>query len=341
MSGGIDSSVCLYLLKQQGLDVKGLTLRLDDEYEGPIKKAKMLCDKFGLEHIVLDYREIFKEKIIKTFNQQVLSGITPVPCVACNRFIKLGLLVEFCQAHDAKLATGHYAVIRECNNANGHERCIFKAKDVLKDQTHFLCSVKKEYLQDIVFPLGDMFKSEVFRIARDNNLVDIAGYKESQEVCFFNNRTYAEYVKSLNISEKRCEIRHVRTGEKLGECRGLLKYTIGQRQGIGVAWSEPLYVVKKDFQNNVLFVGEENCLYSNVFKVQKINIIANDYINKEQFECEVCLRDKTPMVSAVVYRQSNGEAQVKLKGKARAITSGQICAFYDDNMLLGGGEIVV
>ena len=341
MSGGIDSSTCLYLLKKQGFDVCGLTLQLDDDYNNPIRKSKSLCERFGIEHIVLDYRKDFKREVVDEFNKQIQSGITPVPCVVCNRKIKLGKLVDFCRQNNAKLATGHYANIVEEKSANKCEYCIYRAKDRLKDQTHFLCDIKKEFLQDLIFPLGNILKSEVFRIAEQNNLVKISEYKESQEVCFFNEKTYTEYIKSLDISENSGNIIHVRTNQKLGIHNGLLKYTIGQRQGLGIAWTEPLYVVKRDFENNVLYVGEENCLYNDELEIKDINILANELYDKNEFNCQVCLRDKTPIIDAIVYRNCDkNTAKVKLKTKARAVTPGQFCAFYNGNKLLGGGEII-
>ena len=340
MSGGIDSSVCLYLLKQQGFNVVGLTLMLDNYYDNPIIRSKLLCNRFGVEHIVLDCRDIFKQDIIDDFNKKISLGITPVPCVSCNRKIKFGYLIDFCRNNDAKLATGHYAKIMDYNNTNDYEKCIFKAKDTLKDQTHFLCDIKRDVLDDIIFPLGDILKSEVFRIAKNNNLLQVDDYKESQEVCFFNDKTYAEYVKSLNFNEKKGDIIHILTGKKIGEHDGLLKYTIGQRQGLGIAWREPLYVVKKDGKRNILFVGEENCLYNDELTVKNMNILAGDFLKKEIFECEVCLRDKTPIMSAVVEKKQDGFANIKLKTKARAITAGQMCAFYDKDRLIGGGEIL-
>ncbi len=338
MSGGVDSSVSLFLLKKHGYDVTGITLQLEDNYSNPIIKSKQLCNKLGVEHIVLDYRDKFKKEVIKTFNKQILDGLTPVPCVNCNNKIKIGSLVEFCKKNNAKLATGHYA--KNLKN-DKNEYCIYKAKDKLKDQTHFLCCIKKNTLKNIIFPLGDKLKSEVFRIAKNNNLFQLEDYKESQEVCFFNDKTYEEYIKTLKIKEYNGDILHITTNKKIGTHTGLLKYTNGQRQGIGVAWSEPLYVVKKDYKNNILYVGEEKCLYSKYLEVKNINILSDSIKNINVFDCNVCLRDKTPIVKATVnIDKKEKKAFISLKKPARAITPGQVCAFYDKDKLLGGGEII-
>ena len=335
LSGGVDSSTSLFLLKQQGHDVFGITIKLTDDYEdkedSAIWKSRKLCERFGIEHFVLDWSREFQQEVIDNFKRDVLAGITPVPCVLCNRKIKLGKLVEFCRTKNAKLATGHYA-----NLLNGQ---IFRAKDKLKDQTHFLCDVKKEFLKDLVFPLGGLLKSEVFRIAQENNLVDVATYKESQEVCFFNGKSYREYIADLHIDEAEGDILHIKTGEKLGERSGLLKYTIGQRQGIGIAWTEPLYVVKRDFERNILYVGEEECLYSSRVFLKNVNILAGEFLNIKHFECKACFRDKTPLVDCEVFVLDGEKAKVLAKNPVRAITSGQWCAFYSRDLLVGGGEI--
>ena len=328
MSGGIDSSTCLFLLQQQGFEVFGITLRLDDDYDNPINKSKKLCEKFGVEHFVLDCRKEFNDFVVEEFKKSIFAGLTPVPCSICNRFVKFGTMLDFCRSKGAKLATGHYAKIE--NNK------IFRAKDALKDQTHFLSLIKKDVLNDIIFPLGNYLKSEVYRIAEKEKLLDVETYKESQNVCFFNDKTYTEYIKILNIEEEGGDVLHCETQQKLGKHNGLLKYTIGQRQGIGVAWSEPLYVIKRDFKNNVLFVGEEKYLYSSSLKLKNVNFL-EDLPN--QIDCTVCLRDKTPLVDAEISFFDDKTAEVNLKTPARAITSGQICAFYNGNQLLGGGEI--
>lgn len=347
MSGGIDSSVCLYLLQQQykEAEIIGITLKLTDNYleeEGYcIWRARKICEKFGIKHITLDYRKDFKKEIIDKFNEEIKLGITPVPCVDCNKNIKFGNLLDFCIKNNGKLATGHYAKI--IYNKINNEIEIYKAKDLLKDQTHFLNQIKKQSLNYIMFPLGDYLKSEVYRIAKREKLLNIDNYKESQDVCFFNNQTYCEYIKKvIDKKESSGEIKHIITNKTIGTHSGLLKYTIGQRQGLGISWCEPLYVVKKDINNNILFVGEENTLYSNEFQIADINIISNEINDKDFFECQVCLRDKTPIIEAkIIFIDDNKKkAKVFLKQQARAITIGQSCVFYNKNKLLGGGKII-
>ena len=344
LSGGVDSATCLFLLKQQypSAEIFGITLKLTDDYldkEGcAIWKSRKLCERFNIKHYVVDYTKEFKQEVIDRFCNEIKNGLTPVPCIFCNRNVKIGKLLEFCRENNAKLATGHYAKIEQIDN----EYRILKAKDRLKDQTHFLCDIKRDNLKDLIFPLGDYLKSEVFRIAKAQKLIEIETYKESQEVCFFNGKTYKEYVKSLNIIEKKGNILHIKNNKKLGEHNGLLKYTIGQRQGIGVAWCEPLYVVSRYFNKNILFVGEENYLYSNELEIENINILLSSFENKNTFNCDVCLRDKTPLIQATICINNNDKnrAKVLLKQPARAITKGQWCVFYNGNQLIGSGMII-
>ena len=350
MSGGVDSSTTALLLTQQGYDVFGFTCRLDDDYDNPIQKAKQVCQKLGIEHYVVDLQKEFQKEIVDDFNEKIKQGLTPIPCVKCNRIIKFGKLYNFCAKKNAKMATGHYVKITHTLDENGKVKTnIFRAKDLLKDQTHFIYDIDKKIIDNILFPLGDFYKSEIFRIAEENNLIQRATYNESQDVCFFNGKTYNEYVKSLNIPQQQGDIIHITTGKKLGTHNGLLKYTIGQRQGIGVAWSEPLYVVARDFIKNTLFVGEEHCLYSSSLQLKYVNLLVD--IDKEikciknnpfiEFNCKVCLRDKTPEIEAnIKIDTTNNTAKVLLKTPARAITKGQACVFYVENKLLGGGVII-
>ena len=326
MSGGIDSSVVAFLLKQQGYNVSGFTCDFDGAYEGPIQQAKNICQKLNIQHYVVDLHKEFKEVIVDKFNEQIMKNITPLPCVWCNKMVKFGLLLDFCREHNAKMATGHYAKIIKNEN---HNYELHRAKDKLKDQTHFLNQINKSALKDILFPLGDFYKSDVFRIAKQNQLFDIETYKESQDVCFFNGKNYEEYVKNIGIVEAKGEIRHITTQHVLGIHHGLLKYTIGQRKGFGVSWKEPLYVVKKDFINNVLYVGEENTLYSKSLIVKNVNLLADV---PDNFACEVCLRDKTPCIDANICIQLRDVAKVELLKPARAVTNGQFCVFYKGDL---------
>ena len=345
MSGGVDSGTSAYLIKQQYPDanIVGLTMNLGDFCTGAIAKAKRICDWLGIEHRVLDLREQFQTEIINKFHNQIINNITPIPCASCNRQFKFGHVLEYCRKNNAKLATGHYAKKVEING----QPHITRARDALKDQTHFIYNIHASALPDIIFPLGDYLKAEVFRLATEIGLPYQNAsnqYSESQDVCFFGGKTYAEYLKALHLTDegKTGDILHISTGKHLGKHKGLLKYTIGQRQGLGIAWTEPLYVVKKNVRNNILFVGEEQTIYTNSLQIAEVNFLVepNTLLDKHNsFDCQVCLRDKTPLIDAKIHVDGT-DAEVYLNQPARAITPGQACVFYRGNVLLGGGEIV-
>ena len=344
MSGGVDSGTSAYLIKQQYPDanIVGITMNLGDFCTGAISKAKRICDWLGVEHRVLDLREQFQTEIINKFHNQIINNITPIPCASCNRQFKFGHVLEYCRKNNAKLATGHYAKKVEINGRSH----ITRARDALKDQTHFIYNIRASALPDILFPLGGYLKAEVFRLATEIGLPYLNSsnqYSESQDVCFFGGKTYAEYLKDIHPTDgnKTGDILHISTGKHLGKHKGLWKYTIGQRQGLGIAWTEPLYVVKKDVRNNVLFVGEEQTLYTNSLQIAGVNFLMEPSTlldSQNSFGCKVCLRDKTPLINATVHVDGT-RAEVHLNQPARAITPGQACVFYRGNVLLGGGEI--
>ena len=344
MSGGVDSSISAYLLKQQfpNANIVGLTMYLGDFCTNAINNAKRICDWLGIKHQVVNLKDKFEAEIIQNFNSKISRNITPIPCTSCNRKFKFGYLMDLCQQHNAKFATGHYVKIKEVNG----ERCIFRAKDKLKDQTHFIYNIDKEVLPNVFFPLGDYLKAEIFRLANDIGLPYFNKvnnqYEESQNVCFIKGK-YTDYIKERVAKQEAPggEIRHITTNKHLGKHKGLLKYTVGQRQGLGIAWSEPLYVVKKDTANNILYVGEEPTLYTDSLRIAGVNFLVNQNAmldSYNSFECDVCLLDKTPLIDAKIHVNGT-HAEVHLNQPARAITPGQACKKKKGDVLLGGGEI--
>ena len=332
MSGGVDSSVSAFLLKQQGYEVIGATFCWNKNSSICVKDSNKVCEKLGIEHIIFEYKNEFQTEIVDKFNKYIKNGLIPNPCVWCNQIIKFGKMFEICKQQGAKFSTGHYVKLKDNR--------IYRAKDLLKDQSYFLCNIKREILGDLIFPLGDYLKSEIFRIAEKNNLLELENYKESQGVCFFKDQTYTEYFKNLNIEEKKGDIIHIETKKKLGEHNGLLKYAIGQRKGFGVSYSEPLYVIEKDFSNNILYVGEKGKLYTNEINIKDLIFLVEEFENKNTFECKVCLRDKSELIDAEIIKQDNNKAKVVLKKQVYKVSKGQWCVFYIDNMLIGGGEII-
>ena len=250
MSGGVDSAVSAYLLKKDGYDVLGVTMKLLNNQEtlDMINDAKKICEELDISHQVFDFTKEFHDIVIKNFIDSYKNGLTPNPCVLCNKYFKFGLLYEKGKelGYDY-LATGHYGKIENncllCSNTN-------------KDQSYFLYNINKDVLSHLIFPLAKYKnKDEIREIARVNNL-SVANKKDSQDICFITNNDYISflnnYLKPINGKIKSIN------GQILGNHNGLYKYTIGQRKGLGISSNTPLYVIDIDIKNNMLIVGENN-----------------------------------------------------------------------------------
>lgn len=232
MSGGVDSSACAILLKKQGYDVTGVTLNMITENENAIRDAKIVCEKLGIEHIVIEAKEIFKNKVINNFIETYLNIETPNPCIQCNIYLKFGVLYDYMKSNNFDyIATGHYAKI--VYNEELGQKVIIKSKSEKKDQTYVLYGIEKEKLNHIIFPLGDFEnKEEIRNILKDEKLDIISSKKDSQEICFIKNNDYGEFLdKNIKTTIKKGTVVD-KNGNKLGEHKGLIYYTIGQRKGL-------------------------------------------------------------------------------------------------------------
>lgn len=337
MSGGVDSSVCAYLLKQQGFDVSGLTLKLYNSKSRvsvslqAIEDAKKVCDFLNIKHFILDLQNEFKKEIIDNFINSYINATTPNPCIICNEKIKFGLLLDYTkQLGYDYLVTGHYAKIENINN----EFKLKVGKDESKDQTYFLYRLKQKELSSLMFPLADYTKEEIRNIATSANL-PVANKPDSQEICFIEN-TYQEFLRQniQNFTKKILPGLIVDTnGKKLGKHNGLIYYTIGQRSGLGITTPEPVYVLKMDIATNTLVVGTKKDIYSRVAKIDNI-IFVNKVIEKP-FYANVKIRRMHKPARALI------DKDIIIFDKEQAsITPGQSAVFYDDNKyILGGGVI--
>ncbi len=330
MSGGVDSSVAAFLLKKQGFEVEGgFIVFQKEEYEAK-EKAKKVADNLKIPFHSFDFKKEFKKKIIEKFKEGYEKGITPNPCVDCNREIKFGLFLKKARALGFDcVASGHYALLyRESVNNKSQVTKILKGKDKSKDQSYFLWRLKKSDLEKIIFPLGDYKKEEVKKIAKDNNLYDLT-LKESQEVCFIKT-SVADFLKE-KIGEKKGDIVNMQ-GEKLGEHKGVYLYTIGQRKGLDLSRG-PYYVLKKNEKTNTLMVTkDESKLERKEFSYKDSNFLQEiDF----PFKCEVKIRYGGRPIKAKVKKD-----RVILENPAKAVTAGQSVVFYKNDILLGGGVIV-
>ncbi len=327
MSGGVDSAVTAALLKKEGYQVIGLTMLLNDDFE--YGDAKRVCDDLGIEFHLLDLRDKFKEIIKDRFLNDYKKGITPNPCVLCNKYIKFGLMYDELLKYGADyIATGHYALIK-----NGK---LFKADDKNKDQSYFIYNLTKEQLGKVIFPLANYTKDDVRKLASEFNLT-VAQKKESTDVCFIGRGGFKEYVKN-NIESSSGDIVDINTGEVLGKHKGLMYYTIGQRRGLNIGGTENrLFVCKKDLDNNILYVamGDENdYLLSYECIVEDVNLL-----DELPSECMAKFRYRQADNKVFVSKMEDGNLLVKYPEGVKAVTPGQACVFYNGDECLGGGII--
>lgn len=349
MSGGVDSSVAAYLLKDQGYNLIGLTLKtwgydkIPENDSGccsldTIYRAGNVADQLGIPHYTLDFTEKFNDIVINNFINEYLSGRTPNPCVLCNKAIKWGALLEKAESLGADyLATGHYAKMLKLDN--GRYTVAFP-KDRNKDQTYFLWSVSQYSLGKTFFPLGEYSKPEIREIAAKLNLKS-ASTPDSQEICFVPDNDYTKLIE-LRIPEIKEKLKDgdiIYKGEKIGKHKGYPYYTIGQRKGLQVALGKPVYVSKIDAENNTIVLDDEEGLYSDNFRISNINIHAVEKIDKP-LNVIIKVRYKDPGTPAVIEQTSETEIVVKLSIPKKSITPGQSAVFYSDNYLLGGGIIL-
>ena len=347
MSGGVDSSVVAALMKQEGFDVTGITLKLYDDTkqskEGrqccagqDILDAKRVSEKININHEILYYQKKFKTEVIDSFIDSYASGETPIPCVQCNQTVKFRDLFKY--AKDLKadaLITGHY-VSRIQNNSHAS---MYRAKDYSRDQSYFLFSTTQEQLDYLRFPLGEIDKSETRNIAKKLDL-NVAEKPDSQDICFVPNGDYSSVIKKFRPeSFKKGKIINL-SGKQIGEHEGIINYTIGQRKGIKISSEKPLYVVNIDASNNTVIVGNKENLEIKKIKLRDLNILEN----RKEFEkiINIKVRSTGRLLKAKINFLGNF-AEVEILEKETGISPGQACVFYSKDEIgdkvLGGGWI--
>tara|TARA_B100000963_G_scaffold356731_1_gene377453 strand:- start:112 stop:1239 length:1128 start_codon:yes stop_codon:yes gene_type:complete len=347
MSGGVDSSVVAALMKDEGYDVKGITLKLYDDSKKSIKgrqccagqdimDAKRVSEKINISHEILYYQKKFKSDVIDSFIDSYSAGETPIPCVQCNQTVKFRDLFKYAKNLKADaLITGHY-VSRVQNN--GHAN-MYRAKDFNRDQSYFLFSTTQEQLDYLRFPLGEIDKSETRSIAKKYNL-NVADKPDSQDICFVPNGDYSSVIKKYRPeSFKKGDIVDLK-GKKIGEHEGIINYTIGQRKGIKISNDKPLYVVNINADNNTVIVGNKENLEIREIKLRELNVLAS----KEEFDeiINVKVRSTGRLLKAKI-NFIDDYAKVEILDKETGISPGQACVFYSKDSfgdkVLGGGWI--
>lgn len=349
MSGGVDSSVAAFLLKEKGFEVIGATFKVSppchtspetDKYiaccsEEAIDEAARAARRIDIKHYVLNLREIFKRKVIENFYKEYRKGKTPNPCIRCNQFIKFDVLLRKARELDADyICTGHYAKIQY--NRAQKKFLLKKAKDKTKDQSYVLYVLKQKNLKHILFPLGELKKEQVRKIARKANL-DNYSRRDSQELCFVTQRDYREFLNRF-LKPKTGEVVDTR-GRVLGKHEGVFSYTIGQRKGLGLAAKRPYYVVAIDWKKNRIVIGFEEELYSNSLLAKDINFLGIDKLTRP-LKVKAKIRYKHPAQQAVISKASKNKIKVEFLKPQRAITPGQSVVFYQKDIVIAGGVII-
>ena len=345
VSGGVDSSVVAAMLAEQGYPVIGVMMHLWSESgkecenkcctPQSMEEARKSAQTIGYPFHVIEAAETFRKQIVQYFLDGYGQGKTPNPCVICNRDIKWGLLFDKVSDFGADyLATGHY--VRLAKDESEKIR-VLKAKDSQKDQSYVMSMLQQSQLQKTLFPLGEYLKPEVRDIARRYSL-PMAEKKDSQDLCFVSDDNYRDFL-LRNAPEIAVPGSILdRFGNKLGDHQGLAFYTIGQRKGIRLSASEPLYVLEKNAKDNVLVVGSAEDLNQNAILVKDVNWISGETPNNE-IKSDVKIRYKADYVRATVIPIENQKVRIEFDQPVRDATPGQFAVFYNDDELLGGGEI--
>jgi tRNA-uridine 2-sulfurtransferase len=340
LSGGVDSSVAAALLKKQGYDVVGLTLRLWTDPAGPpvsdsVSAARQSAATLDIPLHVIEIADIFHREIVQFFLSEYARGVTPNPCVRCNRLVKWGILLEQALALGADyLATGHYARTRVAGDGR-HE--LLRAEDLSKDQSYVLHVLTQERLRHAIFPVGGYLKTEVRNLAREFSL-SAATRTDSQDLCFLSGENYRNFIRRNAPQIALPGPILTRAGKIVGEHQGLAFYTIGQRKGLGISSPVPLYVLAKDAAANTLIVGVESELGSRLLTAQAVNWIAGEAPG-EPFRAQVKTRYTAQEAWAMVTPLEGNTVHVLFDVPQRDITPGQAAVFYDGDIVLGGGLI--
>jgi tRNA-specific 2-thiouridylase len=332
MSGGVDSTVTAGLLLEQGLSVHGFFMLLPlPGIEGQISKVRLVADRLGIPLHLVDLRDQFRERVIASFTASYRQGLTPNPCVVCNRLIKFGLLPEAMLAKGVdRVATGHYAQIQK----QGDRALLKRAVDPTKDQSYFLCRLSGEQLSRIIFPLGDQRKKDVFTQARAMGFSHFDG-GESQDVCFLVERDLASFLTDQGLENRDGEI-VTEDDRVLGGHQGIWKYTVGQRRGLGISDATPWYVTGLDARENRVIIGKNEELFLRDALLADVRWRISP---PEQWRGGVQLRSRHRAAEAEVAPGENSGWRVRFTEPQRAITPGQFAVFYQDDLVVGSGII--
>ena len=346
MSGGIDSAVCAYLVKQSGCYTEGITMKLwadgesiQDELDTipdvNCADAKKIADMLNIPHSSIALGTSFRKYVIDKFISEYSAGKTPNPCMECNKYIKFGKLMEIASEKGFDyLATGHYAKISKLSTG---EYVLKQSADLNKDQSYFLWSIKKDDLSRILFPLGEYSKPNIREIANNLGFFN-ANRSDSQDICFIPDQNYAEFIKSYSsVSFPKGNFISL-DGEILGTHDGIINYTIGQRKGLGLSLGYPAFVCNKNVLDNTVTLCNNDQLFSNNLTASSLNVLLNGALDNKT-RCYAKIRYRHSPTMATIERIDQDRIKVTFDEAQRAITAGQAIVLYDGDTVIGGAVI--
>ena len=339
VSGGVDSGAAVYLLQKAGYQVSAIMLRLYDKtdengniIETEVNSARQLSDDLGIEFIYADYREEFKKDVIENFVKSYIDGKTPNPCVECNRSVKFRYVFDYAEKNGFDfIATGHYA--RVLNDTQSFYLC--KAKDTKKDQSYVLYNLTQSQLSKLLLPLGEYSKEEVRGFAKAAGLKNY-NKADSQDICFING-DYYDFIKEYTGKTFPEGSFIDKDGTILGTHKGIIRYTIGQRKGLGLSFDSPRFVVSKNPLNNTVTLGKSEELFHDTVLAERVNILCNEF--KDEIRCEAMVRYNQKPQPATAYLLEDNTLKVVFDAPQRAPSPGQSLVLYKDERLIGGGII--
>lgn len=348
LSGGVDSSVAAYLLKEQGYDVIGVTMQIWQQEEqavveenggccglSAIEDARRVAQVLGIPHYVMNFRKDFKEKVIDYFCEEYLNARTPNPCIACNRYVKWESLLKRCLDIGADyIATGHYAQIEQLPNGR---YALKRSKTLAKDQTYALYNLTQNQLSKTLMPVGQYTKDEIRAIAQKAG-IPVAHKPDSQDICFVED-DYGKFIEEeTGISIEPGNFVDPE-GNILGRHKGIIYYTIGQRRGLGLSLKQPGYVIRVDKEKNEVVIGTKDLLYSKVLYGNRCNFMSIPSVEGER-RTTAKIRYNSPEVPCTIRMAGEDLIEVVFDEPQRAVTPGQAVVFYDDGIVVGGATIV-
>ena len=347
MSGGVDSSVAAFLMKQRGWDCTGITLKLFDKDEDEkadrtccslddVEDARSVCRKIGIPYYVYNFQDSFRDTVVKRFISAYEEGRTPNPCIDCNRFIKFEKLMRRSEELQADcVVTGHYATV-EYDEEKGRY-LLKKSVDLSKDQSYVLYSLTQYQLSRTVFPLGEMTKEQTRALAEELGLIN-ADKRDSQDICFVPDGDYAGFIERYTGKTYPNGDFVDESGRVLGEHKGIIRYTVGQRKGLGLALPHPMYVKEKNLEENKVVLCDNASLFSRELLANDINLISVDRIDEPLRVC-ARVRYNQKEQPATVWQLDDDTIRVVFDEPQRAATPGQSIVFYDGDTVVGGGVI--